>query len=322
VRSTQRTSSQSAYHNYNSGTNSSNNNNNNSSLDTPPPSAFLFSSIIERYAAGNPGSGIGTDPSSRSSLITSLSESMLPLTSQSHQHQHPHSSNSDDTFVFTDPLSNITTTGVGSGSGSGRHQQHQAFSSPRMRAAAGGGGSLISSTNSSADPANTSGSVVRELNAHKQEVCGLRWSFDEKLLASGGNDNKLFVWDPQGVAVSSTGNSTDSVNSSTAPGGRRYEPLCRFEDHLAAVKAVAWSPHQQGLLASGGGTADRHIRFWNANTNSALHKIDTGSQVCNLMWSKTVNEIVSTHGYSLNQVIIWKYPTMQKLATLSGHTLR
>ena len=31
------------------------------------------------------------------------------------------------------------------------------------------------------------------------------------------------------------------------------EPLCRFNDHTAAVKAVAWSPHQHGLLASGGG---------------------------------------------------------------------
>jgi WD40 repeat protein len=47
-----------------------------------------------------------------------------------------------------------------------------------------------------------------------------------------------------------------------------------------------------------------------------------GEQVCNLMWSKNVNEIVSTHGYSLNQVIVWKYPSMQKIATLTGHTLR
>jgi WD40 repeat protein len=60
---------------------------------------------------------------------------------------------------------------------------------------------------------------------------------------------------------------------------RGSEPLCKFEDHTAAVKAVAWSPHQAGLLASGGGTADRHIRFWNAQTNLPLHKIDTGSQV-------------------------------------------
>jgi len=29
---------------------------------------------------------------------------------------------------------------------------------------------------------------------HKQEVCGLKWSFDEQQLASGGNDNRLNVW--------------------------------------------------------------------------------------------------------------------------------
>ena len=50
--------------------------------------------------------------------------------------------------------------------------------------------------------------------------------------------------------------------------------------------------------------------------------IATGSQVCNLSWSKNVNEIVSTHGYSQNQIIVWKHPTMTKLATLTGHTLR
>lgn len=29
---------------------------------------------------------------------------------------------------------------------------------------------------------------------HRQEVCGLKWS-DDNQLASGGNDNKLFVFD-------------------------------------------------------------------------------------------------------------------------------
>jgi len=145
-------------------------------------------------------------------------------------------------------------------------------------------------------------SLVSQLAAHKQEVCGLKWSFDERMLASGGNDNKLFVWQSQ------------QSDTST--------PLFRFDDHCAAVKAVAWSPHQHGLLASGGGTADRHIRFWNALSGAPLHRIDTGSQVCNLMWSKNGNELVSTHGYSLNQIIVWKYPSMQKLTTLTGHTLR
>lgn len=40
------------------------------------------------------------------------------------------------------------------------------------------------------------------------------------------------------------------------------------------------------------------------------------------MFSKTNDELVSTHGYSLNQIIVWKYPTMEKIATLTGHTYR
>jgi len=41
-----------------------------------------------------------------------------------------------------------------------------------------------------------------------------------------------------------------------------------------------------------------------------------------LVWSKNVNEIVSTHGYSQNQIVVWRYPSMSKLTTLTGHTLR
>lgn len=44
--------------------------------------------------------------------------------------------------------------------------------------------------------------------------------------------------------------------------------------------------------------------------------------MCNLLFSKNVNELVSTHGYSQNQIIVWKYPSMKKLATLTGHTFR
>lgn len=162
------------------------------------------------------------------------------------------------------------------------------------------------STGTTATPAT--GSIVRNLAAHKQEVCGLKWSFDENQLASGGNDNRLLIWD---IA---------NLGSPTAEGGGNA--LHRFNDHTAAVKAIAWSPHQHGLLASGGGTADRNIRFWNALSGVPLHHYDTGSQVCNLSWSTHVNELVSTHGYSLNQVVVWKYPSMQKISTLTGHTYR
>ncbi|GER39495.1 WD-repeat cell cycle regulatory protein, partial [Striga asiatica] len=100
------------------------------------------------------------------------------------------------------------------------------------------------------------------------------------------------------------------------------QPILKLTEHTAAVKAIAWSPHQNSLLASGGGTADRCIRFWNTSSGNQLNRVDTGSQVCNLAWSKNVNEIVSTHGYSQNQIMVWKYPSMAKVATLTGHSLR
>ena len=36
---------------------------------------------------------------------------------------------------------------------------------------------------------------VGTLNGHTQEVCGLKWSSAGTLLASGGNDNLLNLWD-------------------------------------------------------------------------------------------------------------------------------
>lgn len=138
-----------------------------------------------------------------------------------------------------------------------------------------------------------------KLIGHKQEICGLKWSFDEQQLCSGGNDNKLLIWN-----------------------NHCNEPVIKFNDHVAAVKAMAWSPHQHGLLVSGGGTADRTIRFRNTLEGTTIKSMDVGSQVCNLMFSKTLNEIVSTHGYSHNEINVWKYPTMEKVSTLTGHTYR
>ena len=40
------------------------------------------------------------------------------------------------------------------------------------------------------------------------------------------------------------------------------------------------------------------------------------------MFSKNLNELVSTHGYSDNAIVVWKYPSMRKLQTLTGHNLR
>lgn len=143
---------------------------------------------------------------------------------------------------------------------------------------------------------------VATLSSHTQEVCGLAWSPDGMTLASGANDNTLCLWDA----------GTSSTNA----------PRYRLTDHQAAVKALAWSPHERNLLASGGGTADRCIKFWNTQTGALLNSIDTGSQVCNLLWNPHEKEILSSHGFARNQLCLWKYPTMAKVKELEGHTAR
>mmetsp|Transcript_7662 Transcript_7662/g.8357 ORF Transcript_7662/g.8357 Transcript_7662/m.8357 type:complete len:534 (-) Transcript_7662:284-1885(-) len=143
------------------------------------------------------------------------------------------------------------------------------------------------------------GTILFQYEGHKQEACGLEWSVDGKQLASGGNDNKVLIWNID----------------TTVPQGR-------LTNHSAAVKALAWSPHKSHILCTGGGSLDPTIRIWNTTNFTQIDCINTGSQVCNLIFSPHYNEFVSTHGYSENQITIWKFPTLERVGTLTGHTSR
>ncbi|MED6218091.1 hypothetical protein PIB30_023806 [Stylosanthes scabra] len=122
--------------------------------------------------------------------------------------------------------------------------------------------------------------IVETYRGHEQEVCGLKWSASGQQLASGGNDNLLYIWD----------RSMASSNSAT-------QWVHRLNDHTSAVKALAWCPFQGNLLASGGGSGDRTI-------------------------NKNERELLSGHGFTQNQLTLWKYPSMAKMAELTGHTSR
>ncbi|PWA80768.1 WD40 repeat-containing protein [Artemisia annua] len=139
--------------------------------------------------------------------------------------------------------------------------------------------------------------VVETYRGHDQEVCGLKWSTSGDQLASGGNDNRVFIW---------------NLSSN--------QRLHRFSEHTAAVKALAWCPFQSNLLASGGGERDSCIKFWNTNTGARLNSVDTGSQVSSLLWNRHEHELLSSHGD--NQLTLWKYPSMVKLKELRGHSSR
>nr|XP_015812424.2 cell division cycle protein 20 homolog [Nothobranchius furzeri] len=144
------------------------------------------------------------------------------------------------------------------------------------------------------------------LTGHSQEVCGLKWSPDGRYLASGGNDNLLYLW----PRVPEAGASNDS------------QSLHCWSEHQGAVKAIAWCPWQSNILASGGGTSDRHIRIWNVNSGSCISSLDTQSQISSLVFAPNFKELVSAHGYAHNNVVIWKYPSLTKVVDLNGHENR
>ncbi|XBI94917.1 hypothetical protein VPH35_031471 [Triticum aestivum] len=115
-------------------------------------------------------------------------------------------------------------------------------------------------------------------------VCSVSWAQRGTHLAVGTNQGTVQIWD-----------------------ATRCKRMRTMESHRMRIGALAWN---SSLLSSG--SRDKNI----------LHHDLHGLLVCNLVWSKNVNELVSTHGYSQNQIIVWRYPTMSKLAMLTGHTFR
>lgn len=135
---------------------------------------------------------------------------------------------------------------------------------------------------------------------HIGEVCGLRWNRGGSQLVSGGDDNQVCIWDIR----------------------KGNEPNWCIRDFNGAVKAIDWSPSDPSLFVTGGGSTDRRIKIWTTKTNSCLDIVDTGSQICSIIWSKICNQIISSHGFIENDIIIWKYPKLIKSSVFKGHSLR
>lgn len=147
--------------------------------------------------------------------------------------------------------------------------------------------------------------VTSQFSSHTQAVCGLRWSPSGRHLASGGNDNLVHIWD---------------VNAATSAGDRY---LHRLVEHRAAVKALAWCPFQTNLVATGGGQGCGHMKFWNVHMGVCVNTVNTGSQVCSLVWNKWERTILSAHGWLREDDLnLWSYPSLLRLASMRGHSER
>ncbi|EJD36744.1 WD40 repeat-like protein [Auricularia subglabra TFB-10046 SS5] len=143
---------------------------------------------------------------------------------------------------------------------------------------------------------------VQVSSGHTGEVCGLRWRGDGELLASGGEDNLVNLWDARksGVTLQSL-----------------VDTRLTIRDHVAGVKALAWAPWDSRLLASGGGTLDANINVWTVTTGARVQNVHTPAQITSLTWSLYSKEILSTHGYPTNSLMIHSFPSMGVVGEIS-----
>ena len=159
-------------------------------------------------------------------------------------------------------------------------------------------------------------SEISKIRQHKQEVCALRYSLEGDLLASGGNDNTSYIWD-----IRKLNNKLLNISNLNEVNAC-LKPLLVNNFHTAAVKAMSWCPWQRHVLATGGGSKDRTIKIFNCDNNKIIKNVDTGSQVCSIVWNKKEREIISSHGFNKNQITIWNYQKMKKICELKGHMSR
>jgi WD40 repeat protein len=139
---------------------------------------------------------------------------------------------------------------------------------------------------------------------HQDAICAVKHCPDRPIFVTCGNDSVAKIWDLRML-----------------DGAR---PLQSYTEHTAAIRAVAWSPvpGSGDVIVTGGGTADKQIKIWNSTTGETLKAVDTGSQVCNLYWNPDYNELLSSHGYSQNQLALWKATDLSPVASLHQHKQR
>ena len=158
---------------------------------------------------------------------------------------------------------------------------------------------------------------VMELLGHTGEVCGLKWRPDGELLASGGNDNVVNIWDGRvgDVAEGAKGSAKWTKRNHIAAVKVIFDyfyPACK----LTVPQAIAWCPWQPSLLASGGGTNDATINVWNSTTGARLHSLKTPSQITSILFAPSKKELLTTHGYPTNSIMVHAYPSMERVAEI------
>ncbi|KAJ6659440.1 hypothetical protein lerEdw1_018674 [Lerista edwardsae] len=176
-------------------------------------------------------------------------------------------------------------------------------------------------------------------------ISSVSWIKEGNYLAIGTSNAEVQLWDIQqrkrlrnmvshSSRVSSLSWNNYILSSGSRTGHIHHHDVRVAEHHIATlaghtqeVCGLKWAPDGR-YLASGGN--DNLVNIWPSTQgdNGGFRPVQTFSQhqgavkVCAILWSTHYKELVSSHGYAQNQLVVWKYPAMSKVIELKGHTAR
>jgi len=186
-----------------------------------------------------------------------------------------------------------------------------------------------------------SGNVVGTLAGHERDVRALAFTHDSRLLATGGGDRSLRLWNvatrqqvgtlqepnalaapksaflavtysPDGTSVAAAAEDGQVSIYRLAPPG----PVRSWPAHTDAASAIAFSPDGQTLVSGG---YDKTIRFWNTATGEQIRSLTGhGGWVVSLAFSPDGQTLAS--GSYDRSIRLWSAANGLELRTLAGHS--
>ena len=124
---------------------------------------------------------------------------------------------------------------------------------------------------------------------HSDKVRTVAFSPDRRLLASGGNDYTIKLWD--------------------IPTGKEVRTLT---GHLNRVLAMAFSPN--GKLLASAGRHESHVKLWDLSTGAELRRIDAGTNAA-VAFSPD-GQMLAVASYDDGVIKLWKVNSGTELTTL------